>query len=69
MSAEEAYKVLGLGPNASEEEIRQELKKIIETTGASGPSDLGKVMGAASKAFAGRADNKTVSALVKEMLS
>ena len=52
----------------SEEEIRSELSKIISSVGASGPGDLGKVMGAASKAFAGRADNKVVSALVKQML-
>lgn len=52
----------------SEEEIKAELSKIIASTGASGPGDLGKVMGAASKAFAGKADNKVVSALVKQML-
>jgi uncharacterized protein YqeY len=51
------------------DEIKAELKKIIASVGASGPGDMGKVMGAASKAFAGKADNKTVSALVKEMLS
>src|ERR1041384_3822559 len=47
----------------SEADIKSELTKIIATTGAKGPGDLGKVMGAASKAFAGRADNKMVSAL------
>jgi uncharacterized protein len=52
----------------TEEEIKSELKKIIDSVGASGPGDLGKVMGAASKAFAGRADNKTVSMLVKQLL-
>jgi len=52
----------------SEEEIKAELSKIIASVGANGPSDLGKVMGAASKAFAGRADNKLVSALVKQLL-
>ncbi len=51
-----------------EEEIKAELSKIISSLGASGPGDLGKVMGAASKVFAGRADNKIVSALVKQML-
>ncbi len=49
--------------------IRAELTKIISTTGASSPSDTGKVMGAASKAFAGKADNKIVAAIVKELLS
>lgn len=51
-----------------EGEIRAELKKIIESVGAKGPGDMGKVMGAASKAFAGKADNRMVSALVKELL-
>lgn len=52
----------------SEEEIKAELVKIIATVGAAGPGDLGKVMGAASKAFGGKADNKLVSALVKQLL-
>ena len=52
----------------SEEEIKAELSKIISSTGAKGPADMGKVMGAASKAFAGKADNKLVSALVKQLL-
>jgi uncharacterized protein len=51
-----------------EDDIRKEVKKIIETVGAKGPSDMGKVMGAASKAFAGKADNKVVSGIVKELL-
>lgn len=53
----------------SEAEIRAELAEIIASTGAKGPSDMGKVMGAASKKFAGRADNKIVSQLVKDMLA
>lgn len=52
----------------SEDAILKELQTIIAAIGASGPGDLGKVMGAASKAFAGRADNKIVSALVKQLL-
>lgn len=52
----------------SEDEIKTELKNIIASVGASGPSDMGKVMGAASKHFAGKADNKVVSQLVKELL-
>jgi uncharacterized protein YqeY len=51
-----------------EAEIKAELVKIIASVGASGPGDMGKVMGAASKAFAGKADNKIVSVLVKELL-
>jgi uncharacterized protein len=53
----------------TEDEIRNELKKIIEATGAKSPAESGKVMGAASKAFAGRADNKLVAVLVKELLT
>jgi len=53
----------------TEDEIITALKKIISDSGASGPGDTGKVMGAASKAFAGKADNKLVAALVKQLLS
>jgi uncharacterized protein YqeY len=53
----------------SEEDIRMELKIIIEQSGAKSQAEMGKVMGIASKHFAGRADNKLVSQLVKEMLS
>ena len=53
----------------SEDEIRAELKNIISSIGATSAADMGKVMGAASKHFAGKADNRIVSALVKEMLS
>lgn len=50
-------------------EIKEELVKIIADTGASSPADMGKVMGAATKQLAGRADGKTISALVKELLA
>ena len=53
----------------NEEEMRAELKKIIEQTQAKGPQDMGKVMGNATKTMAGRADGKAISALVKSMLS
>jgi uncharacterized protein len=53
----------------SVEELRQELNKIIADVGASSPADLGKVMGIASKQFAGKADGKTISSLVKELLT
>jgi len=52
----------------SEEEIKAELKKIIAEVGAKSPAEMGKVMGAASKHFAGKADNKVVSQLVKQLL-
>lgn len=53
----------------SEEELEAELKKIIEETGASGAKDMGKVMGAATKQLAGRAEGKAISAKVKELLA
>jgi uncharacterized protein YqeY len=53
----------------SAEELREALTKIIAETGASSPADLGKVMGIATKQFAGKADGKTVSSLVKELLT
>lgn len=53
----------------SPEEIREALTKIIADTGASSPADMGKVMGAATKQLAGKADGKTISALVKELLN
>ncbi len=53
----------------SAEELRSELSAIISEVGAASPADMGKVMGAATKKFAGKADGKTISALVKELLS
>lgn len=51
------------------EEVEAEIKKIITEVGAKLPSDMGKVMGKASKQFAGKADNKLVSEIVKKLLS
>ncbi|MBK6937305.1 MAG: GatB/YqeY domain-containing protein [Chitinophagaceae bacterium] len=53
----------------SREEIRSELVKIIDSAGASSFADMGKVMGIATKELAGKADGKTISALVKELLA
>jgi len=53
----------------SAEELKVALTKIIAESGANSPADLGKVMGIATKQFAGKADGKTVSALVRELLS
>jgi uncharacterized protein len=49
--------------------IKEAVAKVIAETGATSPADMGKVMGAASKALAGQADGKTISAIVKELLS
>ena len=52
----------------SEEALIAFIQKIIQDTGASGPKDMGKVMGLATKSLAGQADGKTVSLLVKKLL-
>ena len=53
----------------SQEEIKAALEKIIVSVGASSPADMGKVMGVATKQLSGKADGKTISTLVKELLS
>ncbi|WP_346236445.1 GatB/YqeY domain-containing protein [Niabella insulamsoli] len=53
----------------SPEELKAELQKIIAETGAASPADMGKVMGVASKALSGKADGKTISTMVKELLA
>ena len=53
----------------TEEEIRAKISEIIARVGASAPSDMGKVMGPATKEMAGLADGKVVSAIVKELLA
>lgn len=50
-------------------ELEAEIKKIIEETGATSVKDLGKVMGTASKALAGKSDGKSISEMVKKLLS
>lgn len=52
----------------SEEELKAKLQEIIKKLGASSASDMGKVMGVASKELAGMADGKLISALVKSLL-
>jgi uncharacterized protein YqeY len=53
----------------SEEELSVKLKEIIKRLGAKSPSDLGKVMAAATKELAGKADGKEISAKVRQLLS
>ena len=52
----------------SEEELTAVLREIIATVGAEGPKDMGKVMGAATKQLAGKAEGKLISQKVRELL-
>ena len=51
------------------EEIEAVISGLISSTGAAGMKDMGKVMGAASKELAGKADGKVISEIVKRLLS
>ena len=53
----------------TEEEIEKVVVQTIDSVGASGMQDMGKVMGIVSKELAGQADGKTISAIVKAKLS
>ncbi|MCD7976857.1 MAG: GatB/YqeY domain-containing protein [Tannerellaceae bacterium] len=53
----------------SADELEVELKKIITEVGAEGPKDMGKVMGAANKALAGKAEGRMISEIVKQLLN
>ncbi|MCB0534912.1 MAG: GatB/YqeY domain-containing protein [Lewinellaceae bacterium] len=50
-------------------ELEAVLKEIIAEVGASSPQDMGKVMGAATKKLAGKAEGRAISAMVKDLLS
>ena len=51
------------------EELEVEVKAIIAQVGAAGPKDMGKVMGVASKALAGKAEGRMISEVVKKLLN
>ncbi len=61
----EAY----LPQQMSEGDVRTHVKEAVTQTGASGPGDMGKVMGMLTKKLAGLTDGKTISKLVKEELT
>ncbi len=52
----------------SEIEVETEIRKIMQEVGASTPQDMGKLMGAATKKLAGKADGKLISTLAKKLL-
>lgn len=53
----------------SEADLEQVIADLMEKTGASSMKDMGKLMGMASKQLAGKADGKTISVMVKKLLS
>jgi len=53
----------------SQDELKAEIGKIIAQAGATSPAEMGKVIGLANKQLAGKADGKTISIVVKELLS
>lgn len=67
--AEAAAMEVYLPKQLSETELEAELAKIIAEVGASKPSDMGKVMGVATKRLAGLADGRAISATVKKLLA
>ena len=70
VEVEEMQVIEGYFPRQLEkEEVKGLIKDIIAKTGASSIKDMGKVMGAANKELAGKADGKTISEVVKELLS
>ena len=67
--AEAAAMEIYLPKQLTEAEVEAELVKIIAEVGASKPSDMGKVMGVATKRLAGLAEGRTISTLVKKLLA
>jgi uncharacterized protein YqeY len=53
----------------TEEEVKAAVEAIVKELGASGPQDLGKVMGVASKQLAGKADGKLIASVAKNALT
>lgn len=53
----------------SEEEVENEIKKVIAETGAAGAGDFAKVIGGAMKVLKGKADGALIQATVKRLLS
>ena len=67
--AEAAAMEVYLPKQLSEAEVEEQLKNIIAEVGATKPSDMGKVMGVATKRLAGLAEGRLISTLVKKLLS
>ena len=65
------YKIIEayLPKQMDEATLKAEIEKIISDTGASSMKDMGKIMGMASSKFSGQADNKSISTIVRSLLS
>ena len=61
--------MLYLPKQLSDEELENGMKEIVSEVGATSLKDMGKVMGVASKKFAGVADGKRINEMVKKLLS
>ena len=68
-NAEAAVLAGYLPKQLSPDEVEAKLREIIAEVGAAAPSDMGKVMGVATKRLAGLADGKTISGIVKQLLA
>jgi len=53
----------------SEKEVEVEIRKIMDSMGAKGPGDMGKIMGVATKKLAGKADGRLIAEVAKRLLS
>ena len=53
----------------TEEELKNEILTLVKAAGAKGPSDMGRVMGMATKALAGKAEGKAIADMVKSILA
>ena len=67
--AEAAVMEKYLPKQLSEAEVEEKVKAIIAEVGASSIKDMGKVLGAANKALAGLSDGRTISTIVKKLLT
>ncbi len=67
--AEAAVMEKYLPKQLSEAEVEEKIKAIIAEVGATSIKDMGKVMGAANKVLAGQSDGRTISTVVKRLLS
>ncbi len=70
VTEKEEMEVIGdfLPKQIDDDEMLEEIKKIIDQVGATSMKDMGKVMGMASKVLSGKADGKRISGAVKQLL-